>query len=217
MKDIFIYGAGGFGMEVAFLIEEINKVALQWNIVGYIDDEEAKYDKTFYRYDVLGGRNFLLSIRNDVAVAVAVGSPIARRNVVAAISKANIEFPVLIHPNVVLSPTVRIGHGSIICAGNILTVEITIGKHVHLNLDCTVGHGAVLGDCVTVNPSVNISGDATLGSYSNIGTASQIIEGVSVGENVVLGAGAVVIRDIPSHTVAVGVPAQVIKQRQVLV
>lgn len=209
MKEILIYGAGGFGMEVAFLLEQINEVSPTWKIAGYIDDFEEKWGKSFYGYPVVGGRQFLMGIREKIAVAVAIGSPQIRADVVMAITRENIEFPLLIHPGVTMSRSVKVGKGSIVCAGSILTVEITVGDHVHVNLDCTIGHGAMVADYVTLNPSVNVSGDATIGRCTNVGTGCQIIEGVSIGENVVLGAGTVVIQDIPSDCTAVGVPAAV--------
>ena len=110
-----------------------------------------------------------------------------------------------------MSDSVIIGEGSIVCAHTIITVNITIGKHVIVNLDCTIGHDAVLNDFVTVYPGVNISGNTDIGYASELGTGMQIIQGKKIGERSIVGAGAVVIRDIPEKCTAVGSPAKPIK------
>ena len=110
-----------------------------------------------------------------------------------------------------MSKRIEIGEGSIICAGNILTVDIQIGKHVIINLDCTVGHDAVLHDFVTLYPSVNVSGITDIGECVELGTGMQIIQGKKVGAGSIVGAGAVVVKDIPDKCVAVGSPAKAIK------
>ena len=108
----------------------------------------------------------------------------------------------------------KIGDGSIICAGTIATVDIEIGKHVIVNLDCTIGHDAKLEDYVTVYPSVNISGFVTVGEETEIGTGTQIIQGIKIGRESIIGAGAVVLKELPEKCTAVGSPAKVIKFRE---
>lgn len=212
MKDIVIFGAGGFGMEVAWLIEEINKVQPTWNLLGYLDDTEHKCGSVAYGYKVLGPRDFLAQRDEPLSVAIAVGESEGRRQLSEELSSPNLSFPSLLHPSVQLSKSVRLGEGTLVAAGSILTVEIHVGRHVHINLDCTVGHGASLGDFVTLFPSVNVSGDVAIGTGSMIGTGASIIQRVAIGANTVVGAGAVVVDDLPDHVVAVGVPARIIRK-----
>lgn len=117
----------------------------------------------------------------------------------------------MIDPDAILSGRVKVGEDSIICAHTIITVDVTIGEHTILNLDCTVGHDAVLHDFVTLYPSVNVSGITELGECVEMGTGSQIIQGKKIGEDTIIGAGSVVVKDIPANCTAVGVPAVPIK------
>jgi sugar O-acyltransferase (sialic acid O-acetyltransferase NeuD family) len=211
MNDIVIIGAGGFGREVAFLIEDINKVEKKWNIIGFIDDNKEIIGKEINGYKVIGDIEWLKS--QKLYVANAIGDPIIKKNVIKKLEKSKNKYPVLIHPNVIYSKYVEFGEGSIICAGNILTVNIKIGKHVIVNLDCTIGHDAVIEDYSTILPSVNISGYVKVGKCVSIGTGSAIIQGVNIGENAIVGAGAVVVKDLPSDCTAVGVPAKPIQFR----
>lgn len=209
MKDIVIIGAGGFGREVAWLIEEINKEKPTWNIIGFVDDNEEVQGESFNGYKVIGTIDWLK--KQKVNVVSAIGDPITKKKVFDRLGNSENSYPVLIHPNVVCSNSVCIGEGTIICAGNILTVNINIGKHVIVNLDCTIGHDAIVGDYSTILPSVNISGLSKIGECVSMGTGAAVIQGINIGENSIVGAGAVVVKDLPENCTAVGAPAKPIK------
>lgn len=209
MKNIVIIGAGGFAREVAWLIEEINKEKLQWNILGFIEDGSENIGKDLNGYKVIGNTKDLEKISNDTYVVIAIGDGKVRKKIVEKLK--NIKYGTLIHPNITISNSISIGEGSIICCGNILTVNINIGKHVIINLDCTIGHDAVIKDFSTLLPGTNLSGKTLIGECSTLGTGSAIIQGIKIGKNVMVGAGAVVIRDISDDSTAVGNPARIIK------
>ena len=114
--------------------------------------------------------------------------------------------------NIQYQEYVEVGEGTIICAGTILTTNIKIGRHVIINLDCTLGHDDVIADYVTIYPSVNVSGCVNIGESTEIGTGSRIIQGKDICNNVIIGAGATVIRDIMESGIYVGSPAKQIKK-----
>ena len=214
MEDIVIIGAGGFGREVAWLIEEINDFEKTWNLKGFLDAKKL-IGEVVNDYPVLGDISWL-SEHKHVKTVVAIGDPVSRKKIVQKLAASQITFATIIHPDTKIHASVQIGTGSIICKGTILTVNINIGQHVILNLDSTVGHDVNLEDYITVFPSCNISGFVKVGQISLIGTGTQIIQEITIGDNVYIGAGAVVNRDIPDNSLAVGVPAKVIKSRNVL-
>jgi sugar O-acyltransferase (sialic acid O-acetyltransferase NeuD family) len=128
------------------------------------------------------------------------------------ITKQNLFYPVLIHPSCYIgTDQVIIGEGSIVCAGTIITVNIDIGKHVILNLACTVGHDTIIEDYCSFMPSVNISGEVKIGNGVYCGTGAKIINQLEIGENSIIGAGAVVSKTLPANCTAVGIPAKPIK------
>ena len=216
MLDIVIVGSSGFACEIEWLIERINRVNPTWNFLGFID----KIDKQGCQYsnsvkNVIGDDNFVVTYNKDLYVAIAIGNPKIRKEISSTyLTNPRIKFPNLIDPSVILSDKIKLGYGNIICAGTILTVNITCGNCNIINLDCTVGHDVIIGDFVTINPSVNISGNVNIESEVNIGTGSQIIQGLQVGHNSILGAGSVVNKNLPANCTAVGVPAKVIKVRE---
>lgn len=212
LKDLYIIGAGGFGREVAWLVERINEIEPTWNLKGFIDDNTDIHGSLQDDYSVVGGCDYLMNITQEVWVVCAIGSTKIRQKIIEKLKKyANVKFATLIDPSVMRSERVDIGEGSIICAGTIITVDISIGSHVIINLDCTIGHDDIIHDFVTIYPSVNVSGNVVIGECAELGTGMQIIQGKSIGRESIIGAGSVVIRDIPEKCTAVGSPAKPIK------
>lgn len=211
MKDLVLVGAGGFGREVAWLVSNINKCCKQWNLLGFVDDYKNP-GSYFNGIPILGGTNWLKSYEKEIYVACTIANPQIRAGKINEISVLNnVKFATLIDPSAILSEYVNIGVGSIICAGSIITVNVEIGDHVIINLDCTIGHDASIKSFCTLYPSANVSGNTVLEEYVEMGTGSQIIQGLSIGESTTVGAGAVVVKDLPSHCTAVGIPARPIK------
>lgn len=208
MKDIYIIGASGFGREVAWLIEELD----EFNVIGFVDDNKEIQDKKINDIPVVGGISFLIDQKEETNVVIAIGNPTIRYKIYEQLKEnKNIKFPNIIAKDVRLSNTNEMGMGNIICTQSILTVNITLGNFNHINLDCTVGHDVILHDFVTVYPSVNISGNVEVGNYSELGTGTKIIQGKSVTENVIIGAGSVVIKDLIEKGTYVGPPVRKVK------
>lgn len=205
MKKLVIAGSGGFAGEVEWLIKRINAKGPVWDFLGFIDNERKGPD-------IVGNDDFVIHHTEELYVSVAIGSPGIREKIYR-LYKTNpkVRFANLVDPGVLLSDSVCMGEGNIICAGSILTVNISMGNCNIINLNCTVGHESELGDFVTVNPGVNISGNVRIDSGSNIGTGTQIIQGRRIGKHTTVGAGAVVNKDLPDYCTAVGIPAKVIK------
>lgn len=214
MKDLYIIGAGGFGREVAWCVERINDVSPTWNLKGFIDDNEELWGKQEDGYPILGGLDYLKK-QKDVYSVCAVGNAQIRKKIIDKLANGSIRFATLIDPSVILSKRVSIGEGTIICAGTIMTVDISIGKHVIINLDCTLGHDDVFEDYVTIYPSVNVSGNVRVGKCVELGTGTQIIQGKSITSDVIIGAGAVVVKNIKESGTYIGVPTEKMKNEQI--
>lgn len=209
LKPLYIVGAGGFGREVAWLAETINKEKNTWDIKGFIDDDSELWDKVIDDYHVLGGLNILEVQSSDIWCVVAVGNAAVRKRITQKLDESeHIKYATLISPDVKMGFGNTIGEGTIICAGTIITVDASIGRHNIINLSCTIGHDAELDDYVTLYPSVNVSGKVRIGNTTEVGTGTQIIQGIDICEEVILGAGAVVVEDIKEPGTYVGVPVR---------
>ncbi len=129
MNDLIIFGAGGFGREVAWAVERINAVSPTWNLLGFMDDDESIQGSTINGYTVLGMSCDIGNYPNAYFV-VAVGASKKRESIVSYLKASNptIKFGTVIDSSVEMSDLVAIGEGSIICAHTIVTVNISIGS-----------------------------------------------------------------------------------------
>lgn len=212
MKDLIIFGASGFGREVAWMVERMNAVTPTWNLLGFMDDDDSIQGNEINGYKVLGKMCDIIEYP-DAYFVCAVGASRVREKIINGMKSINsaIKFGTVIDPSVERSDLVSIGEGCIICAHTIVTVNISIGNHVIINLDCTIGHDAILQDFVTLYPSVNVSGNTHIGHAVELGTGMQIIQGNRIGDYSLVGAGAVIVKDIPEKCTAVGSPAKPIR------
>lgn len=215
MKDIAIFGVGGFGREVLALIKDINKVEPTWNIVGFFDDGYEK-GEMFNGLPNLGKVEDLNNWVTPLSLTLAIGSPTIKKKVLDRITNPLIDYPTLIHPSVWIGDKefVEIGKGGIFCAGVMITTNVQIKDFVILNLQCTVGHDTIIKDYAAFMPTVNISGEVTIGEGVYVGTGAKIINQLEIGDYTIVGAGAVVSKTLPAHCTAVGVPARPIKYHE---
>lgn len=212
MKDIAIFGIGGFGREVLTLIQEINKVEPTWNVIGFFDDGyEIGYES--HRLKNLGGVKELNEWKTPLAVTIAIGTPRIKRAILSNIKNSLIEYPTLIHPTVIIGDKdyVKIGKGCIFCAYTVITCDVEVGNFVILNLACTLGHDTIVKDFCAFMPTCNISGECVIEEGVYCGTGVKIINQTSIGAETIVGAGAVVIKTLPARCTAVGTPAKAIK------
>lgn len=202
MNDtVAIFGTGGFAREVACVLHDLGRGD---RIAGFYEPDERFVERELLGVPVRPRSGFDPSKHHAV---VGIGNPTIRQKVVGELPTETV-FETLIHPTAVISQWVDVGAGSVICAGCILTCQISIGKHCHINLNSTVGHDCTFGDFCTVAPGANISGNCEFGSRVDVGTQVSFRQNVSVCNDAVIGMGAVVVKDIVVPGTYVGIPAQ---------
>lgn len=209
MKDIAIYGAGGFGREIACLIRLVNEKSPLWNVIGFFDDDPTLKGKRNEYGEVLGGRDELNAWNKPLDVVVAIGSPTVLKKVVEGISNPNINFPNLIAPTVSFldKNNIRLGKGNIICSNCLISCNVTIGDFNIFNGFVPVGHDTEIGNYNVVMPSVNISGGVKLGDENFLGVQSVVLQYVKMGNLVRLGANSVLMRNAKDGQLYMGNPA----------
>jgi sugar O-acyltransferase (sialic acid O-acetyltransferase NeuD family) len=206
-RRLCIVGAGGFGREVAWLVEQCWGDKVQ--PVFLVDGVEHLCAP------VNGIEVVLLSgVRPDpdTRYVVAVGDPLHRQRLARACGELGLAPATIVHPRAEMSRRIALGAGTIVCAGVIATTEIVTGTHVHINLDCTIGHDVRIGDFSTLAPGVHVSGHVAIGASVYIGTGASVINGLSgaplvIGDGAVVAAGACVTRSVDAGAMVAGVPA----------
>lgn len=215
MQKIAILGAGGFAREVLDIFMARNAISPQYEILGFIDEDPDHWGMMLNGYPVLGGFDwFDTRDKAEIEVICGIGNPAVRRKLVRKAAALGLRFCSIIHPMAVLTPFVQLEEGVVVTAGCIFTNQIKVGNHVHVNLDCTIGHDCIIEDFCTLAPGVHVSGNVHIETGCDIGTGAAIIQAIMIGEWSIVGAGAVVTKDIPADSTSVGVPAKVIKERE---
>jgi sugar O-acyltransferase (sialic acid O-acetyltransferase NeuD family) len=209
-ESIVIVGCGGHGREIFGIISAINEARGHvWTVLGFVDD--APDEANLRRLDRLGttwlGKLDELA-HLDAHHVIGIGDPRVRARVAAQLGPYGGRAARLIHPNTTVGPDNNFGDGVILFAGTRATTNVTLGRHVHINQNATVGHDSVLGAYTQVNPLAAVSGDCRIGDEVLVGTTATILQGVRVGVGATVGAGACVVNDVPPDTVVKGIPAR---------
>lgn len=210
---LVVVGAGGFARETLDVVEAAEEARPgTWQVVGLVSEVASDHGRDVHGHRVLGGLEALGPL-GGASFVVAIGATPVRRRLAEAVESLGLVPATVTHPRATLTRRCAVAPGGILTAGIVLTNAIEIGRHALLNLNCTVGHDARLGDFVTVYPGVHLSGGVAIGEGSEIGTGAVVLPRVTIGAWSVVGAGAVVTADVAPNSVVVGVPGKVIRTR----
>ena len=209
MKDLLIYGFGGFGQEVACLINHINKVKPTWNLIGYIDDGvgvgiTCKYGK------VLGNCDTLNAWDKPVNVVIAIGSTKHLELISKKIVNPNVSFPNIIAPNVFYfdEESVTMGKGNVVTFGCRFSCNTKIGDFNILNGNISLGHDACIGNYNVMFPETRISGQTSIGDRNFFGARVFVAQCLTLGNDCRYGAGCFVFRKTKDGNLYMGNPAK---------
>ena len=209
--NIAIYGAGGFGKEVACLIKRINKShGQQWELIGFFDDTKPVDTRVSTYGKVIGGMDELLKVEEPLAVAIAINDNKAVKRIREAITNPHITFPNLIDPSLffVDEQTVTMGEGNVIQNDCMISCDVVIGNFNLINDHVVVGHDNIIGDFNGLMPGAHLSGGITIGNNNLLGVASVVLQGMTIGDGVTLGANSVLMTMPRDNSTYLGVPAK---------
>ena len=202
MAHTFLFGASGHGKVVKDILNA-NGIKVE----AFVDDN--------LRVDECAGRPVLHDATGLSPMIVSIGVNRVRRIVVErlkAYAKANgnaLEFATAIHPSAIISPTAKIGEGTVVMAGAVINADAVIGKHCIVNTGATVDHDCVIGDYCHIAPGAHVSGGTHIGEGTWVGVGACVIQCLHIGKDCMIGAGSVVVSDIPDGVTAYGNPCKV--------
>ena len=208
MANVYLFGASGHGKVVKDILNA-NGIKVE----AFVDDNLS--------VDECAGRKVLHDAKGLSPMIVSIGVNKIRRIVVdRLVANANadgysLEFATAIHPSAVISPTAKIGEGTVVMAGAVINADAVIGKHCIVNTGATVDHDCVIGDYCHIAPGAHVSGGTHIGEGTWIGVGACVIQCLNIGKDCMIGAGSVVVKDIPDGVTAYGNPCRVrIKAKQ---
>ena len=207
MKDIAIYGAGGFGREIACLIRN---TLPEWNVIGYFDDGKEKGASVSPFGEILGGMNELNTWEKEIAIVISIGNPKTVRTIVSKITNSKVSFPNIIHPNFQMldESTFKIGKGNIITADCRVSCDVSVGDFNVFNGSVIIGHDTKIGSYNSLMPAVRISGEVKMGDGNFFGVASIVLQRVNIGDEIKLSAGSVLMTKPRNGYLYMGNPAK---------
>jgi len=196
-------------LEVLFQNNDTKKIAF------FDDINDDVYGKLYNEYPILKTltevENYFNSVSKDFTIGI--GNPVLRKILYEKFSNINGDFKSTISPKANIGNFGNIiGEGSNIMTGSVITNDISIGKGVIININCTIGHDSKIGLFVEISPGVNISGNCEIGDYTTIGTNATVLPKIKIGKNVIVAAGAVVTKDVPDNCMVAGIPAVIKKE-----
>ncbi|UKM63946.1 acetyltransferase [Flavobacteriaceae bacterium GSB9] len=203
VKKVRIYGAGGHSQVIKEVLEQNG-----YTVTDTFDDKPDQTHKA--------SKNVAMGLRKDVdnfphkgaPVIIAIGNNAERAEIADFLRS---EFEITIHHSAIISPTSKIGEGSVIFAGAIIQSNTIIGKHVIINTGASIDHDNIIGDFAHISPKAALCGHVEVGKGSHIGVGAIVIPKIKIGKWCKIGAGSVIIKDVPDYSTVVGNPGRIIK------
>jgi len=207
MKKIILIGNGGHSKVIQAIIHRTEG----YELVGILDELiEGFYEKDSVFYDNL---NNLSNYTNDFFFLVAIGDNSVRDAIIKRNNLTDDNFTSIIDVNAIISPDVSIGVGTVVMPGAVINPGSIIGKHSIVNTSAVVEHDNTLGDFVHISHNATLAGTVTVKDFVHIGSGATVIPNTTIYQHSIIGAGAVVTNDIEEKSLAVGVPAKIVKRR----
>jgi sugar O-acyltransferase (sialic acid O-acetyltransferase NeuD family) len=210
MVKVAIYGAGGFGREVAplarfyaddilFVSDDPDQIGKNLNGIRVVDFETLRRDP-------------------DRLVSITVADGPARRAIADRCRAEGLRFGTIKARTYVEHDDVEIGEGGLLCDFTMCTSNVRIGRFFHANIYSYIAHDSVIGDFVTLAPRVCINGNIVIEDDVYVGTAATFKQGTPskplvIGRGAVIGMGAVVTKDVAPGAIMVGNPARPLEKR----
>ncbi len=203
MNKVIIIGAGGHAQVVADILQlEGNSIPL-----GYLDDNPNLLGHFYLDLPVLGTMKQISEIKHD-RVIVAIGDNARRKQIFKSLKQQGEKFATAVHPTAIISPSAKIGVGTMICAGAIVNPEASIGDNVILNTGSTIDHHNLIEDHVHIAPGVHLGGTVTVREGAFIGIGAKVIPQREIGAWSIIGAGAAIVNNVEPKSLYVGVPGR---------
>ena len=200
---MYLFGASGHGKVIKDILNA-NGIKVE----AFVDDNP--------NVNECGGRLVLHDAMGLSPMIVSIGVNRIRKMIVERLRANNsaIEFATAIHPSAVISPSAKIGEGTVVMAGAVINADAVIGNHCIVNTGATVDHDCVIGDYCHIAPGANVSGGTHIGEGTWIGVGACVIQCLNIGKWSFIGAGSVVVKDVSDGVVAYGNPCKVIHENE---
>ncbi|HOG19078.1 MAG TPA: acetyltransferase [Salinivirgaceae bacterium] len=203
-----IIGAGTYGQVYATYLNE------KYNVIAFYDNDATLHHKEFFNIPVKGGDKEALKISKDIEVFVPIGNNAIRTSIIRKFREAGFKTPSFIHEKTIIDKTVNLGNTVYILPGTNIMPHATIGDCTMISMGVNIAHHTTIADGCFFSQGTNIGASIQIKELAYIGISATLMTGVkTIGRNALIGAGAVVIKDVPDNAVMAGVPAKLLRYK----
>ena len=210
MNSLLILGAGGHGKVVA----DTAAASGQWERIVFLDDRHPSLEAVL-DWPVIGcikeAKGFLSEYSG---FCVAIGNNKLRTTLLKQYLDQGFSSPCVVHPTAYISPSATLGPGCVVFAQGVVNAGAQIGTGSIINTGASIDHDCILGEGVHLCPGVRLAGKVSVGQQTTLGTSSAVIPEINIGSHAMVGAGSVVVTNIPDHSTVAGVPAKIFNQHE---
>ena len=219
MKRVILYGSGQLGVMAAYILGYNKDV----EVVGFVDDDPAQLGRDSNGLRILGDGSLLPNLRQaGVTGSIACIGDNHRRGIVSErLAQMGFELISAIHPTANISWRASLSGGAIVGPGTIISAHSSVGSSPYIGAGTVIGHDVIVGQNVLISVGCVIAARVDIEDEAFIGGGARLVPAemgqesrLRIGRGAVVGAGAVVIADVPPNAVAVGVPAKVVRYRE---
>ena len=206
-----IYGTGGLGKEVMDIAVRRNSLFAEWSDIWFINDfrEEG---------ELHGARcvhfETLLKHKADFSCVVGVGEPSDREKLFGKLQKNRVAVAGLVDPSAIVSPSAKVGEGSIICEYTVVHANAVVGRNCLIQPFAAVAHDVHVGDHSVLSSFCVVGGSSVFGIRAFAGMHSSVKEKLTIGDDVIIAMGAVVFQNLPDGVTVIGNPARITRGRE---
>ena len=209
-KKILIFSAGSQGREIFQLISSINKWNDEWEVIGYVDNDQHKIGKIVDNIKVYSTKNKPQN-KEIYATCGVMDYTIRKKIFEKEIIKSNFQIANLIHPLTEKPKCLQIGNGNIIFGNIHISFEVNISNFSIISNFCDLGHSLIAGDYITMMPAVTVGGNCNIGEHTFIGTGAKIHQGIEIGKNCKIGMGSLITENMKTDSSVIDHPRKVMR------
>lgn len=207
---------GAANPETMRMIRALRRVTPDLDVVGFVDNDVTKHGTSFHGIPIVGGMDRIPGLVSHGVqfVNLITGSTSSRYEVTLDAVARGATLANFIHPSINLDMTTW-GLGNYVQEGVIVQAGVSVGDNSSIHMGSLIGHESGIGNSVFIAHGVSVSGCCRIGDGCFIGTHATVLPRVAIGKWSVVGAGAVVTRDIPPYSVVVGNPARLLRKNEI--